>query len=217
MTKSLDDACDHIKDLKGPEGQLIITSKLKTGFLGFFTCAKAVNGLVKDLVCRENPVLKYLLTYKTSQDHLELFFRAVRATRGWNKNPTAIQFGSAYKQLLMRHNVTAGKGNCIPQDDTKMLSNVEDQSDAESSSIKIEDVIIARKYDLSLREKPAATNHDYCDVGNNMELSELKTLAISCIAGYVVRMVERKLHCMKCLAVLTTTREDSRPVLSCSN
>ena len=107
--------------------------------------------MAKDPVCGENLVLKYLLPYKTSQDHLELFFGAVRAAGGWNNNPTAIQFRSAYNQLLMRHNITAGKGNCVPQDDTEMPSNVEDQSDAESSSIKIEDVIIARKYDLALK------------------------------------------------------------------
>ena len=107
----------------------------------------------------------------------------------------------------MRHNITAGKRNCISQDDTEMLSNEEGQSDAESSSIKIDDVIIVRKYNLVLREKPAATDHDYCDVGNSIKLSELQTLAVSYIAGYVVRMVERKVHCMKCLAALTTMKE----------
>ena len=207
VKRFLDDACDYIKGLKGPGGQSILTSKRKTGFLGFFMCAKAVNGLAKDLVCGENPVLKYLLTYKTSQDHLELFFGAVRASGGWNNNPTAMQFRSAYKQLLMRHNITGGQGNCVPQDDTEMLSNVENQSNGKSSAVAIEDVMIARKYDLALRDEPAATDHDYCDIGNSMELSEFKTSAISYIAGYVVRMVERKVHCMKCLAALTTTKE----------
>ena len=207
VKRFLDDACDYIKGLKGPGGQSILTSKRKTGFLGFFMCAKAVNGLAKDLVCGENPVLKYLLTYKTSQDHLELFFGAVRASGGWNNNPTGMQFRSAYKQLLMRHNITGGQGNCVPQDDTEMLSNVENQSNGKSSTVAIEDVMIARKYDLALRDEPAATDHDYCDIGNSMELSEFKTSAISYIAGYVVRMVERKVHCMKCLAALTTTKE----------
>ena len=131
----------------------------------------------------------------------------MRAAGEWNNNPTAIQFRSAYKQLLMRHNITAGKRNCIPQDDTEMLSNEEGQSDAESSSIKIDDVIIVRKYNLALREKPAATDHDYCDVGNGIKLSEFKTSAVSYIAGYVVRMVERKVHCMKCLVALTTMKK----------
>ena len=68
----LDNACEYIKGLKGPDGQPILKSKRKTGFLGFLVCAEAVRGLAKDLVCEENPVLKYLLTYKMSQDSLAL-------------------------------------------------------------------------------------------------------------------------------------------------
>ena len=207
VKKFLDDACEYIRSLKGPDGQSILKSKRKTGFLGFLLCAEAIDGMEKDLVCGENSVLKYLLTYKFSQDHLELFFGAVRAAGGWNNNPTAMQFRSAYKQLLMRHNITGGRGNCVPQDDTEMLRNVEDQSNSKSSSIEIEDVTTARRYDLALRDQPDATDHDYCDVPNVMELSEFKTSAISYIAGYVVRMVEKKIHCLKCLAVLTTAKE----------
>ena len=207
VKKFLNDACEYIKGLKGPEGQSILKSKRKTGFLVFLLCAKAVQGLVKDLVSGANPVLKYILSYKMNQDHLELFFGAVRASGGWNNNPTAMQFRSAYKQLLTRHNITGGRGNCVPQDDTEMLSNVEDESNSKSSTIEIEDVTIARRYDLALRDEPAATDHDYCDVPNVLELSEFKTSAISYIAGYVVRMVERKIHCLKCLAALTTTKE----------
>lgn len=41
---------------------------------------------------------------------------------------------------LMRHNITGGRGNCVPQDDTEMLSNVEDQTSNKSSTIEIEEV-----------------------------------------------------------------------------
>ena len=50
-------------------------------------------------------------------------------------------------------------------------------------------------------------DHDYCDISNLMEPSELKSSAILYIAGYVVRMVRKKIHCLTCLAVLTTTKE----------
>ena len=76
VKKFLNDACEYLKGLKGPEGQSILKSKRKTGFLGFLLCAEAVQGLAKDLVSGENPVLKYILSYKMSQDHLELFFGA---------------------------------------------------------------------------------------------------------------------------------------------
>jgi hypothetical protein len=163
-------------------------------------------GLAEDLVNAENPVLKYLLTYKMSQDHLELFFSAVRACGGWNNNPTNRQFVAAYKQLLMRHNIEGGRGNCTPQDDTEILNSVQDQHEINSVPTGISDVAIARRYDLELRP-PAADDHDYCDVSNAMELSEYKEAAISYIAGYVVKMVEKKIHCPQCLAALTTSKE----------
>ena len=108
VNKFLDEACGYIKGLKGPDDVPILKLKRKTGFLGFLVCVEALRELVKDLVCGKDPVLKYVLTYKMSRDHLELFFGAVRACGGWNNNPMAMQFRSAYKQLLMRHNITGG-------------------------------------------------------------------------------------------------------------
>ena len=187
----LDEAREYIRNLKGPDGQSILTSRRKTGFLGFLLCIDAVVGLAEDLVNVENPVLKYLLTYKMSQDHLELFFSAVRAFGGWNNNPTTRQFIAAYKQLMMRHNIEGGRGNCTPQDDTEILNSVQDQCEINSLPTGVSDVAIARRYDLELRQ-PVATDHDYCDVSNAIELPEYKEAAISYIAGYVVRMVEKK-------------------------
>ena len=65
---------------------------------------------------------------------------------------------------------------------------------------------LARRYDLALRE-PVASDHDYCDVSNVIELSDFKEAVISYIAGYVIKMVEKKIHCMQCIAALTTTKE----------
>jgi hypothetical protein len=56
--------------------------------------------------------------------------------------------------------------------------------------------------------QPAADDHDYCDVSNAMKLSEYKEAAISYIAGYVVKMVEKKIHCPQCLAALITSKEN---------
>ena len=52
---------------------------------------------------------KACLTYKLSQDHLELFFSAVRAAGGFNNNPTAQQFMAAYKRLLFRGTIKGGQ------------------------------------------------------------------------------------------------------------
>jgi hypothetical protein len=49
--------------------------------------------------------LDYLLTFKLSQDFLETFFCAVRARGDFNNNPNVLQFQSAYKRLLIRHEI----------------------------------------------------------------------------------------------------------------
>jgi len=49
--------------------------------------------------------MNYLLLYKLSQDYLEVFFSDMRKRGGFNNNPNAIQFRSAYKRLLVRSQV----------------------------------------------------------------------------------------------------------------
>ena len=66
---------------------ILHASKQKTGFIGFLAAIKSVQGTFQDLVALPSAPLKCLLTYKLSQDHLELFFSAVRAAGGFN-NPT---------------------------------------------------------------------------------------------------------------------------------
>jgi len=54
---------------------------------------------------------------------LELFFGIVRAQGGYNNNPTARQFQSAYKKLVVRVNdvETFNNGNCIPLEHIDIL------------------------------------------------------------------------------------------------
>lgn len=59
-----------------------------------------MQGLFDSLVKSEAPKLKYLLTNKLSQNHLQLFFCAVRSANGSNNNPTARQSASTYKRPL---------------------------------------------------------------------------------------------------------------------
>ena len=193
--------------LKGPNGQSILTSKRKTRFLGFLLCIKAVVGLAEDLVNGENPVLKCLLTYKMSQDHLELFFGAVRASGGWNNNPTKHQFIAAYKQLLMRHNIKGGRGNCTPQDDTEILSSVKDQHEIDSLDPLEFLMLLSQEGMIWSCESQLQLITIHCDIPNVIELSEYKEAAISYIAGYVVKMVEKKIHCLQCQTALTSTTE----------
>ncbi|KAK5921393.1 hypothetical protein CgunFtcFv8_025102 [Champsocephalus gunnari] len=45
---------------------------------------------------------RYVLTYRFSQDHLELLFNSIRASGGWNNNPNASQFKYIFRKLMAR-------------------------------------------------------------------------------------------------------------------
>ena len=106
----LSHAEQYIMSLTDRTGTSILHTRRKTGFLGFLVCIKSVRMLVEDLLMCTAAPMKYLLTYKLSQDHLELFFGAVRSAGGFNNNPTAIQFAASYRRLLMRHRIEGGGG-----------------------------------------------------------------------------------------------------------
>jgi len=75
--------------------------------------------------------VKYLLTYKLSQDHIETTFSAFRSRGGYNNNPTCRQFSAAYKRILV-HNQVVGSiyGNCTILDKTE--NYIESSSSLES-------------------------------------------------------------------------------------
>jgi len=66
--------------------------------------------------------MNYLLSYKLSQDHEVVFFSVLRSWGGFNSNPNAMQFHSAYKCLLVRHQVDGSMyGNCSSLDRASIL------------------------------------------------------------------------------------------------
>ena len=134
-----------------------------------------MKGLFYELVGKKEAPLKYLLMYKTSQDHLELFFGAVRATGGCNNNPTTIQFTAAYKSLLLKSHISGGKGNCEKRDPIEILSAVTNSCEIKGKTITPKNAALIRKYDLQERA-PVQSEHDYCDLPNVISISEYKLM-----------------------------------------
>jgi len=57
--------------------------------------------------------MNYILTYKFSQDHLELLFAQIRQRYGSNNNPNVVQFKTALKQILFKNYIKCkSSGNC---------------------------------------------------------------------------------------------------------
>lgn len=90
---------EYVLNLKFPCGTLVLSSNRKTGFLGFMICFETLFFLHNELIATS--CLKFIPCYKISQDHIELFFGAIRSHQGHNNNPTARQFKAAYLKLLI--------------------------------------------------------------------------------------------------------------------
>jgi len=113
----------YFEDLKYPNGELLLNSQRKTGFLGFLICFNSLMNLKTQLI--DNNCIQSLPMYRLSQDHLEIFFGSIRSLGGCNNNPTARQFKSAFKKILIRSEVRDGAlGNCIPVENIMILNYV---------------------------------------------------------------------------------------------
>ncbi|KAL3209203.1 hypothetical protein MRX96_038322 [Rhipicephalus microplus] len=99
---------EYIRGLTDGSGVSIFRTPRRTQFLKFLVTIESVIGLASALLLSDNAPLRYFLTYKLSQDHIELFFAAVRSKGGWNNNPTVSQFVAAYKRLVTHNQVKGG-------------------------------------------------------------------------------------------------------------
>ncbi len=178
-----------------------MNSPRKTCFVGFLTNISSLRFLYQSLVATGK--LKYLLTYKLSQDHLELFFASVRGRMGFINNPTIREFKSAYKRLLLHQEIRGNRGNCLLLDDTSLLAFQNPKQRVTDQSLC--DFSLQKKFGLSNEE----TDHDYAQISCFPVLSEFDSAVMEYISGYTCRMVSKTLKCETCLGALFEVNEDS--------
>lgn len=183
---------DYLKNLKYPDGNLLINSRRKTGFLGFFINMCSVQQIIQTYII-EKQYLSYLLTYKLSQDHIEMFFCAIRSRGGFNNNPTAAQFASAYKRLLIHSEITSSSSaNCLPQDNTRILHVV--STYRKSDHVSADDVCTFENFSYEGLEITDASMQFRNDI-------------VEYLAGFIVRKLKKTFHCERCSAELCETEE----------
>ena len=84
----------------------------KTALWGFKFSIMSITVVTKHLLLRYNP-LKFVMTYKFSQDHIELLFNKIRRRCGWNNNPNMLQFKYALRSILIRNSIEPSRTrNC---------------------------------------------------------------------------------------------------------
>lgn len=181
----------------------VLDSQSKIGFLGFIVCLQSLKILYHNLVETQSK-LKYIATYRLSQDHLELFFSMIRKHGGFNNNPNAVQFKGAYRRALNHLSLKSGfTGNAVPLDNFPILT---------VSSVKtINSTIAGARHeeetstsDRSSTDSSVEIDHDYISLldKNISNLSEDIELIVGYIAGWVVRGITKKLKCETCITSL---------------
>ncbi len=141
----------------------------------------------------------YILTYKLSQDHLEILFACIRKAGGFNNNPNAGQFAAIYKKLMFRSGVSLTPSDCAnicAQDDTSLVvaSQTLVFSSQDNDDIEMSD------HDCTIFEE-ALIDHSYSSAA--IRLSPFIDNVLVYIAGFVVRSVTKRLGCVDCVEALT--------------
>lgn len=190
---------EYIKNLKVPVQNFpnmyesVITSKRKTGFMGLIICLTSIENFFDDVI--KLGTLDFFLTYKISQDHLEMFFSAVRAKGGFNNNPTASQFEAAYKRLIVHNEIIVSNGaNCEPQDLTPILFVTSSKQKTNTNYLDL----------LCAIEEESEENQNIDDL-IFLSPNEKQYIddVVEYIAGFVVRKIIKKMSCLNCVTAIT--------------
>lgn len=192
-------AIKYLLNLKfEPDAQYIIESMSKTGPLGMIVNLRNLKHIYKEFI--ETGYLKYLLYYKLSQDHLEVFFSSIRSMGGHNNNPNCKQFMAAYKKLMHHNEIkSSGEANCIQLDTINILTV--------SSRKKIREPSVSE----SITETPTENEADNPEIPENHEIP-LDIIDPVCynvclyICGWVETRIMKTLGCKKCLDLLNECR-----------
>lgn len=81
-------------------GQNILQHRRKTPALGLIVDSFSFANLAMDLLTSNEHPMKYFLTYKCSQDQLEIFFSCIRSCGASNDNPDALQLRYTLRKLI---------------------------------------------------------------------------------------------------------------------
>lgn len=156
----------------------------KRGFLGFLVNMKTLTDMFEKYV-EQHKLLVYILGHKTSQDHLEHLFCTIRSSLGCNNNPTAAQFQSAYKKIMLGATHFGENSNILLQDDTKILlpSNIEPCSN-----------MISEKFDLNDDDQNAIEIY----LSGLENSSEYVDNVLNYISGFIQKKVMKKESCVFC-------------------
>lgn len=141
--------------------------------------------------------MAYLLTYKLSQDHIELFFSAVRSKGGCNNNPTARQFEAIYKGLLLHFSIKGSKhANVMSLDNISILGctyvNTLTKSNCGELMEENDDYL---KYTNETKNIIQSTIQSW-------KLTPYVCDIVAYISGFVVKTLKKCVVCLECVKIM---------------
>uniref|UniRef100_A0A2A4JUC7 THAP-type domain-containing protein n=1 Tax=Heliothis virescens TaxID=7102 RepID=A0A2A4JUC7_HELVI len=176
----------------------VYNCQANTGVIGLLVCIESVQRLYTSYV--ETGYLRFIIAYKFSQDHVELFFGNIRSQGGFNNNPNSRQFKSAYKKLLMHLELSSKfTGNSVPLENVPILNCGTTVSNMNNTSIGYR-YEIENEY-LPDEDSSYETYQNNCDILSdslNNSNSQYVCQIIGYIAGFVVRYILKKIKCDTC-------------------
>ena len=186
----IDSSIAYLASLKTIDGVPLIQTRRKTFVQGFIIAAKSAKLLALSLFTLQSHPFSYVLTYKLSQDHLELTFSCLRGMNGYCSNPTVIQVVSGLKRILLRTSIVASKnGNCVhfEVDESPSIFSLKwtkNRCDVAENSV-VEDV-----------------DDDMLALDMTGEHSLYKKNTLAYIGGYICRALRANITCETCCDAL---------------
>ena len=190
---TVEKSINYLHNLQDENGTRLMSHRRNTFVKGLIIALKSVKELAMLLLTRPVSPFSYVLTYKFSQDHLELLFSCIRSSGGFNNNPNVTQFKAALKRILVRTSIKGSKyGNCtnLEPECTEPLFKLEwkkrkpeerDNQDGE------EDVQISALCDVFDQEN---------------RMTYYKENILAHIGGFVVRKLLKIISCKVCVEAL---------------
>lgn len=176
--------------------QFVHTTNKKSFVIGFAIATKSILSIAKALF-HETPHFKYVLSYKFSQDHIEILFSRFRQKFGSNNNPNILQFKTALKQILMKNAITCKtNGNCNTFDNDVFGDLLEFKWNRKKENLNEFDEI-ENKIDEDIINRMTLLN------SSNKIMIEAKENILYYISGYIVKKVCKIIDCNSCITSLT--------------
>ena len=154
--------------------------------------------LCMKLLTQKQWPLKYILTYKLSQDSIELLFNKIRQQFGCN-NPNVLQFKGALRRIIIRNSIKPSKtGNCTHFEDGLCHTNgLVEFARHHQEAPQVQRNISVHTTNNSL------INWETLTAGlDEMTMNPSHDNIMYYIAGYVTQALIKKEQCTECIKEL---------------